>query len=106
MRLPRFRLRFTVRRLMVAVAIVGILLGAWIGLERRRVWLQGLLERHQDRAQLCELYKFIGKLDRKPAAWIARHQARFEHHLAMMRKYERAARHPWLPLAPDPPEPE
>lgn len=24
----------------------------------------------------------------------------------MMRKYERAARYPWLPVTPDPPEPE
>ena len=104
MRLPRPR--FTVRRLMVAVAIVGVLLGASLGLQRRRGWLQGLSERHQVRAQLCEVNKFIGEIDRKPAAWIAKNHARFEHHLAMMRKYERAARYPWLPVTPNPPEPE
>jgi hypothetical protein len=34
--------RFTVRRLMVAVAIVGVLLATVLGLERRRGWLQRL----------------------------------------------------------------
>ena len=31
---------------------------------------------------------------------------RSEHHWAMREKYLRAARYPWLPVAPDPPEPE
>ena len=29
-----------------------------------------------------------------------------EYHEAMIVKYERATRYPWLPVAPDPPEPE
>jgi hypothetical protein len=29
-----------------------------------------------------------------------------EHHEAMVLKYERALSHPWLPVAPDPPEPK
>lgn len=31
---------------------------------------------------------------------------RTAYHAAMARKYRRAARYPWLPVAPDPPEPE
>jgi hypothetical protein len=27
-------------------------------------------------------------------------------HLLMAKKYQRAARYPWLPVAPDPPEPQ
>ena len=27
-------------------------------------------------------------------------------HIEMIRKYDRAARYPWLPVWPDPPEPE
>ncbi len=34
---------------------------------------------------------------------VPRHQALW--HLALSRKYERAARSPWLPVAPDPPNP-
>jgi hypothetical protein len=31
---------------------------------------------------------------------------RADHHASLARKYERAARYPWLPVEPDPPEPE
>jgi hypothetical protein len=31
---------------------------------------------------------------------------RSEYHRRLRRKYERAARYPWLPVAPDPPEPK
>lgn len=31
---------------------------------------------------------------------------RAEHHELLARKYEQAARHPWLPVEPDPPEPD
>jgi hypothetical protein len=29
----------------------------------------------------------------------------YEYHTVLMQKYERAARYPFLPIAPDPPEP-
>ena len=35
----------------------------------------------------------------------ASEQRRADYHGAMRRKYERAARYPWLPVEPDPPEP-
>jgi hypothetical protein len=104
--MQRPRLRFSVRRLIVAVAIVGILLGVWLGLERRRERFRELSDRHEVQAQLCEVRVFISKIERKPEAWLAGNKARFEHHLAMMRKYQQAARRPWLPVAPDPPEPK
>ena len=31
---------------------------------------------------------------------------RANHHAAMAHKYEHAARYPWLPVKPDPPEPD
>jgi hypothetical protein len=31
---------------------------------------------------------------------------RADHHTLLARKYERAACYPWLPVEPDPPEPE
>ena len=31
---------------------------------------------------------------------------RADHHAAMAHKYEHAARYPWLPVEPDPPEPD
>ncbi len=87
MRLPRFR--FTVRRMMVAVAIVGIFVG--------------LVARHHHFASLAARYR------REEVDWASVHdiyelQGRWCE--AMAAKYEYPARYPWLPVAPDPPMPE
>ena len=33
-------------------------------------------------------------------------ERRIAYHQAMKQKYERTSRYPWLPVLPDPPEPE
>ncbi len=89
MRIPR--VRFTVRRLMVAVAVVACIF--WV-IERRRRFL------------------IIVDSHRTPDARFLRHRgANYElrlirWHDEMQVKYEFAAAHPFLPVAPDPPEPE
>jgi hypothetical protein len=99
MRLPR--VRFTVRRMMAAMAIAGALLGAEIMRERRE--------------RFAELARVFGG-----TAWSARRAAEnppgthgdpvtmrsiAEYADALQMKYARASRYPWLPVAPDPPEP-
>jgi hypothetical protein len=42
---------------------------------------------------------------RKERAGERRYRALARYHVELRRKYERAARYPWLPVAPDPPEP-
>ena len=39
-------------------------------------------------------------------AWRMSQERRIAYHQAMKQKYERASRYPWLPVLPDPPEPE
>ena len=96
--MPTMRLRFTVRGMMSAVAVVAALIGAGIGLSRRR-------ERFLARAALHGVeigpaatvhYSFNDDRAMRWRTWHAR----------LVEKYERAARHPWLPVAPDPPEPK
>jgi hypothetical protein len=53
MKLPRVRL--TVRRLMVAVAIAGALLGAWRLLEDRSTTLLGIAREHEARREYYDL---------------------------------------------------
>jgi hypothetical protein len=128
MRLPR--VRFTIRGMMVAVAIVGAALG-W-QLERHRRFERWKLERHRrlprvrftvrgtlvavaliavglgwlcERrsrfARLAEYYRTIEYRDNTvTTAW---HRIAWK--VGHRRKYERAARYPWLPVAPDSPMP-
>ncbi len=98
MRIPR--LRFTVRRMMVAVAIAAIVMG---GLAERHYRFAKLSDHH-----LAALVALIPKVRASIAAGDDEnpiHERGFWH-AKMRAKYFRAARYPWLPVAPDPPEPK
>jgi hypothetical protein len=128
MRLPR--LRFTVRRLMAVVALAGVVMGAGVwsermwrlsrvyALESRREEVLGdicrMLEA-QCRSHL-ERYKpsepiiwparaAMRKVLDEESAGVARFESQADYHSLRARKYERAARYPWLPVESDPPEP-
>ena len=117
MRLPR--IRFTVRRMMLAVAIAAVVMEGWI------VW--GRYTYHRDQAALTArtaagLRRMMARLPPKrlargtyldfedgspsvPATPEACQQ--FLAHLdRIARKHQYAARHPWLPVTPDPPKPK
>jgi hypothetical protein len=141
--MPRFRI--TVRRMMVAVAVVAILLGA-IDLYRRRAYY---LENVNVHSQVAETYADLGaRLAGERSRWFepietlpdgtsvkivgegpdrqvfyppqsatplgeaeaaslaARCKREAESYGRDARRYERAARYPWLPLAPRPPDPK
>jgi hypothetical protein len=95
MRLPRCRLR----TLMVVVAVAGIVLGAGIGMHRRSWSLWHIARSHGERAF------FLAVDDTEDDAQFTRNQALYDYRFRLMRKYAAAARYPWLPVAPDPPEP-
>jgi hypothetical protein len=87
------RVRFTLRRMMVAVAVVAIGLGVvdWIG--RRAARFRALWAYHINRVGLVS----------SPNPWP--HEVQGIYHLKMGEKYRVAALRPWLPVEPDPPEP-
>jgi heme exporter protein D len=99
--------RFTVRRMMVAVAVVALLLMA-VSTLQRRAHLQGLADYHAERArQIRSSSAPIQTPDgdySQPRSEAALRRAGYHHALA--EKYDFAARYHWLPVAPDPPEPE
>jgi hypothetical protein len=105
--------RFTVRRLMIAVAVVAVLLGASDAVARLR-----------EQAFTCQLIAGIHALGEE----LHTHPEKYEgtcmgwaaptfqadprldsklavYHAALRRKYESAAAHPWLAVDPDPPPP-
>jgi hypothetical protein len=106
MRLPRM----TTRRWMVAVGIVGLLMSTALSgyrLKQRR-------DDYLSRAQLHSAEFFMRA--HKTHLIIRTHRNRDDYldtqclisgyHAAMASKYRHAALYPWLPVEPDPPEPE
>jgi hypothetical protein len=109
MRMPRFR--FTVRRMMVAVAIVGACVWGVRMLQMSRAYGKKA-ERFASNA-MDRIPGFNGEWPKTPEGeaklrrtWDLWKQEMEDHNAAMAAKYRRAARYPWLPVAPDPPEPE
>ena len=93
MRLPS--VRFTVRRMMVAVAFFGLVLASAIEAQRRREGFLRIADFHERQSP----YSYPGYYPvpiRPMSEW----------HEQMGRKYHRAASRPWLPVEPDPPEPK
>ena len=115
MRLPRPR--FTLRGLMLVVAILAMLLGVWLWGERRRARFSALAWWH-DRQVVCVFVGHPGSDGE--SVWEAtsipqklgdpqvspRQQRISTWHHQIARKYYRAARNPWLPVEPDPAPPE
>jgi Tfp pilus assembly protein PilE len=131
MRWPR--VRFTVRRLMIVVAIVAISLGvfetvrAWEKYSERaareslitRLYLSEFNERIEmarrqkkgREARISQGFPFEDeiineKLEKASVLGAELSRRRLEFHAELKEKYDRATRYPWLPVAPDPPEPE
>lgn len=104
MKLPR--VRFTVRRMMVAVAVCAAMGGAEA---TRRRWVR-LAREYEFRAKVNKrLAPSYYRLASTPGAdtdaaegW----RRAGDHYRALQEKYERAARYPFLPVAPDPPRPK
>jgi hypothetical protein len=117
MRVPRER--FTVRTLMVAVAVVAILFGGVIELPRlwslRQQYL-GFAEKYgywETRLngvvgirQEITYYSLRQPRGSEPSpARLARMKAEASYYARLRAKYERAAHRPWVPVAPDPAPP-
>jgi hypothetical protein len=127
MRLPR--LRFSVQGLMVVVAVVAALLGLYLLKQRRDRYLNRVMVWRSAEESILKLaqsvdrriVQFDGEVKREQAAtprslqiaamarelqdFAAGVRSKGEQAASIRRKYERAARYPWLPVSPDPPEP-
>jgi hypothetical protein len=104
--------RMTTRRWMVAVAVVGLLLATALSgyrLKQRRDHILSRAQRHKHNAaflmQVCETHRIIRTHWSRDDYLIALCRIS-SYHAAMAAKYRHAARYPWLPVEPDPPEPE
>jgi hypothetical protein len=100
MRLPRL----TVRRLMIAVAIVGMTLGVVVWCKRRHDRFVGHVSLYErERENTAGIWSGPSKVI-EARRELARRRGRYFY--AMAAKYRFAARYSWLPVEPDPPEPK
>src|SRR6185437_4580088 len=98
MRLPRM----TTRRMMIAVAVVGVLFAVTIEgarLVRRWDYCRSMASYHDARDGTYQ-----GSWVPDPA--IPLDPVNFAYHTRMRRKWEHAAWRPWLPMPPDPSPPK
>jgi hypothetical protein len=115
MKIPR--VQFTVRRMMAAVAVVGLAFGIFRLWTLRQLYLEKAANHAGFRAYVLMSKDSIMHWENrwtdqrtgKPAKypWPAGPPfvpAITKYHDDMRLKYERAARYPWLPVAPDPPD--
>jgi hypothetical protein len=124
----------TTRRWMIAVAVAGVIAGTLVGgarMEARRQRFSALAKAHSSDELVARsleklAYEQIDTLaamrkaeeanGNPPDPWNdviaqarlqATHSRAFaDYHAILRRKYEAAARRPWLPVPPDPHEPE
>ena len=99
--MKRPRVRFTVRRIMVAVAIVAICCWTVADMERRSRFRR--LAEHHSSKMYPDIACNAGGLYIVGEGIVS--QDRVSWHRALHDKYERAARRPWLLVNPDPPMP-
>ncbi len=92
LRLPRPR--FTVRRLMLVVAVAGLAIGGGM-------WVHNLSRLSGYYAARARKHRTI-ELAMRTTAWF---KSRADHHKSVALKYDQASRYPWLSVEPDPPEP-
>ena len=102
------RLRMTTRWWMIAVAILAVGL-ATDALFRRHLALRQRAAYHEKIEKLATAT--VGELALaarwpKAAAQVRANAATRDRHARLKEKYGRAARYSWLPVGPDPPEPE
>jgi hypothetical protein len=117
MRLPKM----TTRRWIVAVAAIGLvilMIGGVVVLKQRRDYFLTLVQSHQNEVDsstargkaLKSRFEGTSEMTTEEIMRLYRDydrmMTRAEHHASLARKYERAARYPWLPVERDPPEPE
>ncbi len=116
MKVPR--VRFTVRRMMVVVAVVALAFGIFRLWALRELYLEKAANHAGFRAYMLRSPESIAHWEDRWTDQRIGKPARYpwpggppfvpamaKYHDAMRIKYERAARYPWLPIEPDPPDP-
>ena len=96
--------RFSIRTLMILVAIAALIMAGAV-LAKRSMDFRALAEEQADSEMASLEYVDDARGEHGDPQRVARGEQMAAYHRELKIKYERGARYPWLPVAPDPPEP-
>jgi hypothetical protein len=102
--------RFTIRRMVVVVIVIGVILGTLVLLDHRRRWY-GYCKMRADKHYEAQAEMEMMADGHRPSYGFhspylsAKYKRLADYHAQMRRKWEIAAGRPGEPVAPDPPEP-
>ena len=94
------RPRLTVRRLMIAVALAGLVMGGLAALNRRRGYALAMAAHHY-RSHKREL-----RNTRFDESGVGHYSPKARYHATLCIKWGASARRPWLPFEADPRDPQ
>ena len=104
------RVRFTVRSMMVVVAIVALSMWAKFQVEARRTYFSQVVRQYYEKGMVASAFAYSdpggATMEERMKADAVRRAKASAYYSELIQKYEHAARCPWLPVAPDPPEPK
>jgi hypothetical protein len=123
MRIPR--MRYTMKRMMLAVAVLALIMGGlrivWLrdGYRKAAAYYASLEKLHRESRRFVEDggraeeelalafgEKVSGEDKKQQSTEVRGWQRLSDYCAALRRKYERAAARPWIPVDPDPPPPQ
>lgn len=107
MRLPS--VRFTIRSLMIVVAIAGLALAGLQVRRRQTTYRQQAAAHAAQEVALRTRAEWAGRMARKgyvPRREEVDSRAQADHHARLKVLYEQAASRPWMSITPDPPGPK
>src|SRR5262249_7636053 len=118
MRIPRMTKRRWMIAVVVSALVIGLMIGGGVLLKRRRDYFLLLAQSHQNEVTsstargeaLKSRFGLTREMRNEEIRTPPRDHGRMmhhpAHHAATAEKSRQAARQPWLPVEPDPPEPD
>jgi hypothetical protein len=108
--MERPRVRFTVRQMMIVVAVVAVLMSSYtIAMRMRHLSAYRYMVRYHRQHERTSVIAVRDSLTGQEIAGVEEldrlTRTKSAYHAAMRRKYERAVAQPWITIPVDPPDP-
>jgi hypothetical protein len=101
----------TTRRWMLAVAVVALIAGGTVECQRRRARFHQLAMQYAQKELALSVFSYSGpggqhEMAKQWQTYFRKTAPYRAYYAGLSKKYRRAEKNPWLPVAPDPPRPK